>query len=332
MIFRASHHPFASTAHRSHPAPAATAPGAATAPAASASAALPTVVLLDLDGTLVGSVASVLCELTLLRAVAPKRVPERQWRESVVARLRYGIIRPHVLKFCKEVSKDVELFVYTASEHSWATVLIPCVEAALGVRFNRPIFTRNQCDTRLKKSIRGLLPSISRALHKRWPAATLASLRDRVVLVDNTPSVMASADETSRVILCPTYGYDYTYDVLRLVPVDVLHNSFARLVPILTRFGFYPSKAAACGSYQQFAAVYYQHLSRRMDDTLASNRSELASDRFFVALLAAMHHQQRRSPSSPFSDAVVREINAGTRQRLRSHRMTTAGDEKKILI
>jgi hypothetical protein len=29
---------------------------------------------------------------------------------------------------------------------------------------------------------------------------------------------------------------------------------------------------------------------------------------------------------------VVREINAGTRQRLRSHRMTTAGDEKKILI
>ena len=288
----------------------------------SAKGAAPLVVLLDLDGTLVGRVDAVLCEHQLLKSMAllsgPGRpssasaagsVPERVLRDAIVSRLRYGIIRPNVLKFCKEVGPNVELFVYTASETSWANFFVPCVEAALGVRFNRPIFTRDQCARDMRKSIDRLLPQIARSLRRKHPSATPASLRDRVLLVDNTPNVMAAPVEASRVVVCPTYAYSYSYDVLRHVPVDMLHTGFARIAPMLERYGMLPPGAAAgrINSYQAFASAYYRRLSRAMEATLSSNLGQV-KDSFFVRLLHAINASASRADAT-FTDAVVRDIN-----------------------
>jgi len=284
---------------------------------------LPLVVLLDLDGTLVGRVGTILCEHQLLTSLSllsgPGRpatasaagaVPDRVLRDSITARLRYGIIRPNVLKFCKEVGPNVELFVYTASEASWANFFVPCVEAALGVRFNRPIFTRDQCARNMHKSIDRLLPQIARSVRRRYPTTTPANLRDRVLLVDNTPDVMAAPAETPRVVVCPTYGYNYNYDVLRHVPVEVLHTGFARIAPILERYGMFPSGAAGgrVDSYQTFAAAYYRRLSRAMEATLSSNLGQLVGDTFFARLLHAVNAAASRADPL-FTDAAVREIN-----------------------
>ena len=127
---------------------------------------LPLVMLLDMDGTLVGKVGSVLCEYDLHRTLGAAAAPasaaasarpktasvasptvHKGLRDAIVARLRYGIIRPHVLEFCRGATAipGVELYVYTASEAWWAAFFVPCIEAALGVRFNRPIFSRDHC-------------------------------------------------------------------------------------------------------------------------------------------------------------------------------------------
>lgn len=248
----------------------------------------PLVVLLDLDGTLAGRVTSVLCEYEIYKTVTVSKksnsfnVP-KHIRESMISRLRYGIIRPHVIDFCRgvaEMGSGIELFVFTASENTWANFFVPCVEAALGVRFNRPIFTRNHCVVKqlpaaapahshapmnggmtkkkdrapsgqapvyyggvsLLKSITKLRPLIARALRGRYPGLRApGDLIDRVILVDNTPHVMSDPRESARLVVCPTYDYAYVYDVIAHLPVDVLHSGFAQLVPVLQRNGMFPT-------------------------------------------------------------------------------------------
>ena len=318
----------------------------------------PLVVLLDLDGTLVGRVTSVLSEYDIYKTIAPAKSSSRSSkavgnapvapnvpkhiRESIISRLRYGIIRPHVIDFCRgvaEMGAGIELFVFTASENTWANFFVPCVESALGIRFNRPIFTRNHCVMKqlptpngstigganaknksseaqvfyggvsILKSIVKLRPMIVRSLRSRYPELRApGDLVDRVILLDNTPHVMADPRESARLVVCPTYDYVYVYDVLAHLPVDVLHSGFRQLVPILQRNGMFPtglwlslpgasapSRPASAPhsshsaspsahdaprrieTYSSFAAVYYRRLARLLDAAAEPNEIALGS-------------------------------------------------------
>ena len=266
---------------------------------------------------------------------------QKSLRDAIVSRLRYGIIRPHVLEFCQGMksvggTSGVELFVYTASEASWANFFVPCVESALGMRFNRPILTRDHCvrqgadGTSIRKTIDGLRPILLRSLRRRYPGLrTVGDLSGRVLLVDNTPDVMADPRENARLVVCPTYPYAYVYDVLCRVPVDSLHSLFSRLVPVLVRNGMFPNgpwtfygDAAAASaarppmsgvaspgapgrggvvvrrldSFGRFAAVYYRRLARLLEAAADPNDQALARDRFFLRLLNAVHALVRSRP------------------------------------
>ena len=329
----------------------------------------PLVLLLDLDGTLYGKVGPILCEYEVSKWLAASGIgvgtttttttttntttskrrrttngaanaTMKALRESIVRRMRYGIIRPYVHEFCRNLPPGVELFVYTASEDSWANFVVPCVEAALGVRFNRPIFSRSHCVRTnpgggdvgdLRKTISGLLPAIARSLGgtrggtKRYAGVrNAADLKDRVLLVDNTAHVMADPRENARVLLCPTYSYHYGYDVLSHVPVDVLHTRFRALMPALERAGLFPevalqvpsaqnsrsNKGANITSYQRFAAVYYRRLAKVFEATLASNSAALANDTFFLRLLHAITALVRRNATGGSMPALLTDANA----------------------
>ena len=297
---------------------------------------LPLVVMLDLDGTMVGRVGSLLCEYDLhTSARAPgggktrgrKRAVPKSVRDSIVARLGWGVIRPHLVRFCKGVGPGVELFVYTASDATWASFIVPCVEASLGVRFNRPIFTRKDCVTShaalgFRKSIEALKPALVRSLRSRYPALrTPADLRDRVLLVDNTPQVMADPRESARIVACPTYDYQCNYDVLSHIDVGTLHNEYRSIAPTLERHGLF-GIGIGVDSYQRFAAAYYRRLARALESSLPANMSTLAGDRFFLNLefaLASLIRRASRSSQLPsgglpacLSDAGVRELNSAT--------------------
>jgi hypothetical protein len=338
----------------------------------------PVVILLDIDGTLLGKVGSILCEydlhrtLGIGRAISEKSSKSKSKsksktstsskgsfvgkavRDTIVSRLRYGIIRPHVLEFCRgaQAIPGVELYVYTASDPTWAAFVVPCVEEALGIRFNRPIFTRTHCihvrssknpnTLLIRKSVDRILPLIIRSLKKTGKygdlvthASALASVRtsrrsestrvakmemdlfsDRVILVDNTPDIMAYAKDADRLVVCPTYSYQYLYDVLTHMNVDVLHTSFQQIVPVLQRNGMYPStsmshdhKTKRIDSFGRFAALYYRHLSLAFEASADGNDVSLAKDRFFLRLLnglvALMRH---RGKNAPFDPSGVRDL------------------------
>jgi hypothetical protein len=291
------------------------------------SSPLPRVVLLDLDGTLIGRITCAVCEYELANVLTSDRGERSKAlkgiRDVLVSRLRYGIIRPHVETFLRslapaEVDRSsttpTELFVYTASDTEWASFIVPCVEAALSTRFNRPIFSRTHCipvgrgggGPEYRKSIARVLPMVFRGLRKRYPG--LASAKDlvpRTVLVDNTAGVMLDAAETPRLVVCPTYAYNYVYDVLAHVDVNVLHRRFARIVPILVRAGLFPAgQAHSVPTYQKFAAVYYGNLAKLLNDTQAANEEQLHRDRFWERMVAAVRSVR------DLSDSSVRALNA----------------------
>jgi hypothetical protein len=247
--------------------------------------AAPLVFLLDLDGTLIGKVSAVVCEYEVARMAGRKEL--RTFRESLVSRLRYGIIRPHVHAFCKQAAASsgrVQLFIYTASEATWAAFIVPCVEAALGFKFNRPLFTRSHCiGPENKKSIAKVRPAVFARLRKAFHLSHAHDLDGQIVMVDNTADVML--DPSDPLIVCPTYAYTYTYDVLGRVDIDTLHRRFTRIVPCLTRAGLFPAVARPPTSYQEFAALYYERLASMMSDTLAANSAALASDHFWARFM-----------------------------------------------
>jgi hypothetical protein len=271
-------------------------------------AVAPLVFLLDLDGTLIGKVSAAVCEYDVARMAGRKEL--RAFRESLVSRLRYGIIRPHVHAFCKQVAASggrIQLFVYTASEASWAAFIVPCVEAALGFKFNRPLFTRSQCiGPENKKSIAKVRPAIFARLRKPFGLAHARELEGRIALVDNTADVLA--DPAEPLVLCPTYAYTYTYDVLGRVDIDTLHRRFARMVPCLTRAGLFPPVARPPASYQEFAALYYGRIAAVLSETLAANASALANDHFWARF---MHLVARtRTLEADAVGAIVRRMQS----------------------
>lgn len=276
------------------------------------------VMLLDLDGTLIGKINTAVCEYELMKVTEKKHGrAAKAFRDTLIARLRYGIIRPHVEAFCKHAQQPaeaMEMFVYTASDAEWAAFIVPCVETALGIKFNRPIFARNHClnvsppgtTPDYKKSIAKVAPTIFARLRKKYPMLhSVKDLTDRMLLVDNTPGIMADAAEHARLVVCPTYSYSYTYDVLGRLDVNVMHRKYARVIlPMLVRFGMFPPKSNP-QSYQQFAALYYDRLAKILAESQASNLAALAHDRFWAHLLHAL-------PSTThFTDDVIRTLNRG---------------------
>lgn len=289
------------------------APTAAHAPV---SAAAPRVVLIDVDGTMVGRVGCAACQYDLLRITgASKGKRFAAAKEDLVARLKHGIVRPHLDAFCRHASAaGVELFVYTASDPRWAAFIVPCIEAALGVKFNRPLFTRTHCTTgtgaggalEYRKSIARVLPQVYSKLRSKHGLRSAADLRDRVVLVDNTPNIVADPAEASRVIICPSYDYNYVFDVLSHLDVSVLHRRIPKISPVLVRYGLLPPGAPP-PSYQHLAQAYYERLARAIADSTHGNTAALGSDRFWQSLWAAMSATARRGAGA-LDDEAVRAI------------------------
>ena len=277
------------------------------------------VVLLDLDGTIIGQIAPSVCEYDILRTLDAKQLPT--FRRQLVARLRYGPVRPHFAAFMKQAkSMGLHVFVYTASEGAWANLVVTCIERALGVQFARPVFSRRSCTVdpvtgEFKKSIARVLPVVHRRLRAmvdregsyREPgltltghhALTLEGLRCSTVLVDNTATVLHDKNEAGCLVRCPTYAYTYVYDVLSLLDVNVLHAKFHRLAPVLKRHGLlHASVDAQHLTFQQFMHAFHHHLASLLASTYRANQASLKHDSFFLNLISVVVRRAARSSSS----------------------------------
>lgn len=237
------------------------------------------ILFIDIDGTMVGNVAHLVCEWDLINTF--ERSKTRALKASIVDRLRFGILRPYLDQFLKHLPAKTPVFVYTASDKVWANFLVSCIEQALDFKFQRPIFSRVHCtsvDGEYKKSLRRVLPIARRSLGLRPddPSA-------RGLLIDNTPSVLPADEARESLVACPTYEFSYFYDVLSNLSVSVVHAKFPRIISILKKNKAFPETIDSDRiTYMQFLYIYHEHLSRTLRYVYRKNIEQLKHDEFWL--------------------------------------------------
>ena len=151
------------------------------------------VFLLDLDGTIIGDISPQVMLWELCRICNSKldnKVIQNVLRTS-------NIIRPgfkNLITYLQSV--DCSVYVYTASEKTWANYIIGQIEKVLNIKFARPIFTRSDCNLK-NKEYRKSTSFISKKLKK-----SLGNVGS-VTIIDNNNVWIG---DQQNLVICPTYN------------------------------------------------------------------------------------------------------------------------------
>lgn len=265
---------------------------------------VPFVVLLDLDGTLIGNIAPQIGTYHLHGALKAKGVRSGCLCGKVLQdTLRSGVVRPYVAQFVRAVHKavpDAMFFVYTASEKRWANFIVTHVEKAIGVKFARPIFTRSDCTTdartgEIKKCVGSVLEKIVKALARKDPRAygslRAEDLAHRWMMVDNTTSVFDAA-ELSNVVPCPTYAFEHTENVLGGLSPGTCERNRDVIVDLMRRQGLLNAAIRRVDDWASLQVAFYTAYARRVAELRGSNASQRARDTFFMDLARVLAHER----------------------------------------
>lgn len=220
----------------------------------------PLAVVIDIDGTIIGNIVPQVIEWQLVSDY--NKGSMRQFKKFLIDILKNYLIRPGLREFMmqtKETHPNVHFFVFTASEHKWAHFLMPCIEAALGINFNKPFFTRNHMmyckkSGTYKKSLAKILPQMNKYLKSSMKL-------NNCVLIDNNSTLVAG--ESSRLILCSTFDYLMYQDPLRYIPIDKVETNLPRIIKTLNQVDNFHSLKHNT-SFNKFYAEYYELVSKLM--------------------------------------------------------------------
>ena len=189
---------------------------------------LPLIIIFDIDQTIIGNVKMLSKEYELLEYIYNSCK-----KKSINMKCPYvdlldmqdeligGLLRPYVkdfLTFCNDKFKHVEVFFYTNSSYNWTNrALGKNIEKALGVKINRPFFTRENSMTQdMKKSLVHIYPLITKSLQKKYPLMKKEQNREyvfnnRTIFIDDIKDNIFSY--TNRQLVCPAYNYCPYYDI-----------------------------------------------------------------------------------------------------------------------
>lgn len=222
----------------------------------------PIVIVLDIDGTIVGDITYQVCEWELLHSVQPSKL--KAFKQTLMRDLANGLIRPHFADFAtslRSYHENVELFIYTASDDKWAQFLIPCIEQVTGIAINRPIFSRKHCiptGGSINKSLNDIAPTIHSRLKKKYGAdlPPMKLMMRSMCIIDNN-NVLTDAQH--KCVLCPTYSYIHPYDVLKHIEEDVIEKQQKTVSRLLAGYGIITRQYDNINS---MLSDYYSHLGR----------------------------------------------------------------------
>lgn len=189
----------------------------------------PLVFVFDMDGTFIGDIHWLSVEYFAIKhhnRISPPGSRVKYQTNLLYKDLQKGMIRPYFRSFVKKIQKqmyNVECFVYTASEHSWAEFIIPKLEKVMGIKFHRPLFTRKHC---LKlpgggyvKSLDKIRPMVYKTLAKKYGLRHPSEV-EHMILFDNQPHNLLEGKHQQ--IVCPTYDFKYPVHMLRQFDIHAL--------------------------------------------------------------------------------------------------------------
>ena len=277
---------------------------------------LPFIVILDWDGTIAGKVDFQSQRFALqqyykkygLKAKTDNKVPKAFGPNS-------KLIRPGFASFIQELTSyyngNIYFFIYTASEKTWAYKEIQWVEKAHGIKFQRPIFTRDDCvvDTggSYKKSIRHIFPRILRSIGKSNLPKDKKEilLRNHLIMIDNNA---VYTDMQDHLLLCPDYGYAVFENILEDIPVSYLkHPHVRQYIITLINNGMICPFFSGKDDINHIMAQKYEWLAMKCKNTSDANKI-YAKDVFFKYLKKLI----LKNNIWTFSPHVIRQLQDAT--------------------
>lgn len=244
---------------------------------------LPFIFVLDWDGTIAGKVdfqsqAYSLAQVLRKNGFRPKPLPSVLQAFSPKSKL----IRPGFGGFIKAMERmyqgQVHFFIYTASEKSWANYEINLVEKQFGIKFARPIFSREDCVVdqggQYRKSIAKIYPRICRAVGKQRPMTSeerIYMLENNLVLIDNNA---VYTDRPDKLLLCPDYDYAIYENLIDMIPDDAkTHPVVTQLVLSLINSGHMcPIPQAPADDFMKELTHNYSWIASRCKSLVNANK------------------------------------------------------------
>lgn len=167
------------------------------------------VIMLDIDGTMVGDVHYQVCQYEISNAVSDfsgkAQSNAKSFKRHLKEALVDGLLHPDLTTFLNNHKSSFRFFVYTAAETQWAIVLVNCMESVLGTKFQRPLFTRVDCiGNDLRKNIESVRQRIE------WTIQTDKTSVRNIFMIDNNKTLNR---QKRHLIHCPSYNRRVLTDV-----------------------------------------------------------------------------------------------------------------------
>jgi len=240
----------------------------------------PQFIFIDIDGTIIGDIIPQIAEWEIIKQFEKSRM--FQFKKNLDVQLRNGLIRPYFGEFLEslKVNRDCQFYIYTASEASWAHFIINAIEKCIGIKFNRPIFTRNHCFLNKGQKSLHYVAKIAYEKNKNG-TKSLSEFISKSILIDNNN--VLSKQEESKLVICPTYNHKEIYDVLRLLSEQVVVERYVDISKILYQYGLFPKvENGTHFSYQVFKSLYFSFIGNSIKDGLKNNK--FVKDTFWLNL------------------------------------------------
>jgi hypothetical protein len=245
----------------------------------------PLIIIIDLDGTIIGDITPQIMTYDLVKNFKIAGYKFAHDLTDLRSKLKNGLVRPYFSDFITTISKTipVEFFVYTASEKSWAELVIKSIEVSHNIRFNRPIFSRQYCvysekEKEYKKSLSLIRPSIIRFLKKKYHVSfTKQDLEKSTVIIDNT-NVYHSNDQ-KHLLLCPTYNYKVPENIVSHLKQEQYKKHYMLINNTLNKY----LTLSNTSNFTIFERDFYRYYLSFLESQ-SKNNARYIQDRFWLYL------------------------------------------------
>lgn len=270
----------------------------------------PYIFVLDLDGTIIGN-CTYQCDIYNIQELikSSKKTHLNKYKILCDKCLNDSynekslLIRPHFFYFIQSMKKlypHSYFYVYTASEKKWANKEIAIIEKNNNFKFDRPLFTRDNCiienDGNIKKSIAKILPIIKK--HVKF--SPTYDIKKHLLIIDNNPTFI---DYQDNLLICPTYNYIKFNNLNEIVPYEDNSNIINSYVNKLTK------EQRICKNYnnQECMEKIYKWLYKKCKKINRYN-SKYLNDNFWKNLVVLIKNYSIKHYTSKNVDIIQKSI------------------------
>jgi len=233
--------------------------------------------ILDLDGTIIGDCVYQ-CEIFKIYLILAKlgiKIKINDILEDCY-KDKSKLLRPYFNYFITKIKENFptsQFYIYTASDKRWATKEIEIIEKNLNFKFNRPLFTRNDCiqiKNQDKIEYRKSIESIKRKIKVQNP---------QIIIIDDNDVYI---DTNNLLLKCKCYNYKYFCNYWEHIPINKIKNKI-----FINYLGTLINNKRLNPSYQTTTnknkLEYYKWLYEKCADINKSNK-KYKKDTFWLDL------------------------------------------------